>query len=274
MYSLILEGGGIKGIAHVGAITLLSEIGIYNNILHVAGTSAGSQVAALIAARFTVSEIHDLVMNTPFAQFSDSSCGCFRDLYRLYSRYGYHKGTFMENYINSILKSKFKIDRITFKELFAKTGVHLKLTGTCVSDRALEWFDHEMSPLMEVAKAVRISCCIPLYFEPVKYNNKLYVDGGCLRNLPIDAFENTIPIVLDLIESVPKNKIHSLTSFTSAIVETVLDHVSVPLVHTSIRIEIPTSDISATDFNISESDKRFLFYSGYITAKKKQFPNK
>ena len=60
-YSLVLEGGGIKGIAHVGALQALKEKGLYDTIKHVAGTSAGSQVATLYASGFSQSEIREIV---------------------------------------------------------------------------------------------------------------------------------------------------------------------------------------------------------------------
>tara|TARA_Y100000389_G_scaffold12064_1_gene10968 strand:- start:16515 stop:17342 length:828 start_codon:yes stop_codon:yes gene_type:complete len=266
-YSLVLEGGGIKGIAHVGALEAVQEKGLYGNIKHVAGTSAGSQVATLYAAGFSQNEIRKLVENTPFKKFSDSSFGCIRDILRLFTRFGYHKGNFMEVYMNKILNEKFDIPRITFKELFDKTGIHLKLTGTCLTDSKLVWFDYEKTPFMEIAKAVRISSCIPLYFAPVKFEDKYYVDGGCLRNLPVDAFIETTPIILDFMDSTKSNDIKDLSTFTSSVVNTILHHVHVPSVDNCIRIEIPTGDVSATDFNLSETNKKFLYYSGYNTTK-------
>lgn len=266
MYSLVLEGGGIKGIAHVGALQFLKEQGLYDAVKHVAGTSAGSQVATLFAAGHTQEEIKTIIEKTPFDTFSDSSFGCVRDVYRLFTRFGYHKGDFMEKYMNVILCKKFGVQRITFKELYQKTGIHLKLTGTCLSDKTLVWFDHVTTPFMEVAKAVRVSSSIPLYFAPVKIDGKYYVDGGCLRNLPIDAFPDTVPIVLDFIDT-SDQKIHNLQSFTSSIINTLLQHVTVPSVEHCIRVEIPTGDVSATDFNISENDKKFLYYAGYNSTK-------
>jgi|AntAceMinimDraft_5_1070358.scaffolds.fasta_scaffold00029_58 predicted acylesterase/phospholipase RssA len=266
-YSLILEGGGVQGIAHTGAIACLSEFGIFESIMHVSGTSSGALVAALVASRFSSEELKQIMFATPFKKIKDSSIGCFRDMFRLYKNYGYHKGTYIESYLNKILEGKFGISRITFKDLFIKTGVHLKLTGTCVSDRKLVWFDYILTPSMEVAKAVQISACIPYFFAPVKYDNKYYVDGGCLRNIPIDAFEDTTPIILDLVSISDTSRINNVLSFTSAMVETLLFNIQTPVDLNGIRIEIPTGTISAINFNVSDNDKKFLFYSGYNTVK-------
>ena len=42
---------------------------------------------------------------------------------------------------------------------------------------------------MPIALAVRISCCFPLFFVPVKYNGDLYCDGGLLENLPFQYWD-------------------------------------------------------------------------------------
>lgn len=268
--SLIFEGGGVKGIAHVGALKAFEERGFLSHIKHVSGTSAGSHVATLFAAGFTVDEMKEIIENTPFNKFSDSSFGCFRDVWRLFTKYGYHKGEYMEKYVDDILEKKFNQKRITFREMFDITGIHLKLTGTCVSTQQLEWFDYIQTPSMEVCKAVHISSCIPIYYKPVKYNDKYYVDGGCLRNIPSDAFESShelTPIILDLVSDNEKKNIKNIVDFTSSIVNAMLTHV------TDIRIKgmyikIPTGDISATQFKLGEADKQVLFKSGYDSVKK------
>lgn len=45
---LVLSGGGIRGVAHIGAIKALEEYGIY--VTHIAGTSAGAIVGSLYAS--------------------------------------------------------------------------------------------------------------------------------------------------------------------------------------------------------------------------------
>jgi len=119
---------------------------------------------------------------------------------------------------------------------------------------------------MEVAKAVRISSCIPLYFEPVKHENKYYVDGGVLRNLPSDAFPETHPILLDFEDS-NMNEITNLNTFTSGVINTMLGNVCRAPLGECIHVIIPTGHISATDFDIDDDDKKILYYSGYASTK-------
>ena len=66
---LVLEGGGVKGIALVGAISVLSERGV--PIHRVAGSSAGAIVGSLVAAGMKVETMKDVVDKIPYASFKD-----------------------------------------------------------------------------------------------------------------------------------------------------------------------------------------------------------
>src|SRR4249920_2584725 len=66
---LVFEGGGVKGIALVGAFSILEEHGFHTQ--NVAGTSAGAVVGSLVAAGYTAKELHDLLQETPFSSFED-----------------------------------------------------------------------------------------------------------------------------------------------------------------------------------------------------------
>jgi NTE family protein len=261
--TLILEGGGVKGIAHVGALKALHDIGM--NFSQISGSSAGSQAAALLAAGYTIEEMKEIIENMPFDRYLDSSFGIFRDFYRLFTRYGYYKGEYMETYMDKLLEDKLGKKQVSFKDLYDKTQIHLKITGTCLTTKCLEWFDYKNTPDMPVCKAVHISSCIPLFYMPVTYDNKVYVDGGCLRNLPLDAFDDENIIALDF-EDEENCKINSLYSFIQSLLVTLLTRT----IHKSnvTRVDIPTGDIKATDFQISKQDKQFLYMCGYEATRK------
>ena len=59
---LALEGGGVKGVAFAGAARALEEAGLLQRFEGFAGTSAGSQAAALLAAGFTASELEEALL--------------------------------------------------------------------------------------------------------------------------------------------------------------------------------------------------------------------
>jgi NTE family protein len=189
--ALVFEGGGLKGIAHCGALLRLENFGLnITNVMCLAGTSAGSQIATILACGYTVDELKIIVMNMPVYEFMDNSCGMVRNVTRLFCSYGIFKGDYMEKYIDDLVADKLGKKNATFRDLFIKTNKTLRITGTCLSTSKLEYFDVNLTPDMPISKAVRISSSIPLFYSAVKYDNKYYVDGAVLRNLPVYAFPN------------------------------------------------------------------------------------
>ena len=66
---LVLEGGGVKGIALVGAVSVLQEAGY--TFPRVAGTSAGSIVGALVASGMPAEQMLEVMRTTDYAKFKD-----------------------------------------------------------------------------------------------------------------------------------------------------------------------------------------------------------
>ena len=90
--NLVFEGGGVKGIAYVGALKKLEEEDILQNIERVAGTSAGAMVAVLIGLGYTAEELRTILWDINFQNFLDDSWGFVRDTKRLLYDYGWYKG--------------------------------------------------------------------------------------------------------------------------------------------------------------------------------------
>jgi NTE family protein len=68
---VVLEGGGVKGIALVGALSVLMDAGY--TFPRVAGTSAGAIVGALLAADMPADEMRSIMAATDYGRFQDES---------------------------------------------------------------------------------------------------------------------------------------------------------------------------------------------------------
>ena len=191
--NLVFEGGGVKGIAYVGALEVLNKEGILANIERVAGTSAGAMVAVLVALGYSAKEISDILWDINFQNFMDSSWGIIRDLNRFINDYGWYKGDYFRNLMAGYIEKKTKNGEITFKELAdAKKYRELHLIGSDISTGYSKVFNAVETPSVKVADAARISMSIPLFFAAVKGvegNDHIYVDGGLLNNYAIKAFD-------------------------------------------------------------------------------------
>ena len=191
--NLVFEGGGVKGIAYVGAMEVLDREGILNNIERVAGTSAGAMVAVLVGLKYSAEEVKDVLWHLNFNNFMDKSNFLVGNTTRLLKEYGWSKGDFFRKTMADIIQRKTGNGEITFGELAAtKEYREIYLVGANLSTGLSEVFSHKTTPEMKVADASRISMSIPLFFASVKggKNKKhIYVDGGLLENYPIKTFD-------------------------------------------------------------------------------------
>ncbi|MDP4163688.1 MAG: patatin-like phospholipase family protein, partial [Bacillota bacterium] len=166
----VFSGGGIKGFALIGALAELEERGF--TFKRVAGTSAGSIVAALIAAGYTSEEIFDQLCVLDLTKFLDARRMLipfpFAKWLLVYWRLGLYKGKELENWLEKKLEAKgFK----TFSDLPAQA---LRVIASDLTNGRLVVLPDDLDKYgidpgsFSIARAIRMSCSIPYFFEPVK----------------------------------------------------------------------------------------------------------
>ena len=188
--NLIFEGGGVKGLAYVGALQELENHQIMEQIKRVGGTSAGAINAVLLCLGYTLKETQKILMALDFNNFMDDSWGVVRDTGRLVSKFGWYKGDFFRGWIGDLLREKTGNENATFNELKNQGYLDLYLVGTNLSTGYSEVFSCEHTPRTRVADAARISMSIPLFFAAVRNMRRdVYVDGGLFNNYPIKLFD-------------------------------------------------------------------------------------
>ena len=103
---LVLEGGGVKGIALVGAITVLAERGYEVN--RIAGTSAGAIVGALVAAGYGADELTEIMRSVDYSKFRDGSfidrLGIVGQAVSVLFEQGVYKGEYLERWLAELLE--------------------------------------------------------------------------------------------------------------------------------------------------------------------------
>ena len=208
--NLVLEGGGVRGLAYAGAFKVLEQKNILQQIDKVAGTSAGAIAGVMISVGYSATEIDSIMRSLPVEKFNDGKGGIVGKYRRIRHKFGLYKGQKFELWLQQLIQSKTGDMNLTFAELHQ---LHLQnnlfkdfyCTGTNLSKQQLDVFSYERTPDMPIALAVRISGAIPIYFEPVIVDNQYqkidktdtasfknyYVDGGMLANYPISIFDSS-----------------------------------------------------------------------------------
>jgi NTE family protein len=226
--NLILEGGGMKGIAYAGAFEVLDSLGISDSIEQVAGTSSGAMNGLMYALGYSGKEIRHLNLNTNFGKYNQVGFPLIGGLVRIKRTYGYYKTDRLIEDLGKVMAAKGFSPDLTFEELYiahqsGKSVKLLYLTGANLTDQKIEIFSHQTYPKMKVLDAVRISISIPMYFEAVfmqpdgslvekkdaDSTTKVMVDGGILDNYPFFVFD-TLVTVNSGDNSYYKCNIHSL----------------------------------------------------------------
>ena len=191
--NLVFEGGGVKGIAYVGAMEIMEAKGVLANITRVGGTSAGAINAVLAALNYSNAEVRQIMETMNFNDFMDDDIGVLRDVNRLTEDFGWFKGDFFLDWVGDLIEKKSGNRNLTFKGLKShEAGFRdLYVCATNLSTHFSEVFSADHTPSIRVADAVRMSMSIPLFFKAVKQNSgkDVYVDGGVLRNFPIKLFD-------------------------------------------------------------------------------------
>lgn len=192
--NLIFEGGGVKGIAYIGAMQVLEKKGILQNISRVGGTSAGAINALLFALGYSVEETRQILWELNFEKFRDGSWFWPIDAIRLFTKFGWYKGKFFRQWIGNLIRQRTGSASTTFAELSKMketSGFHdVWMIGTNLSTHFSEIFSAELTPAMPLVDAVRTSMSIPLFFTAVRDKRRdVLVDGGVLDNYPIKLFD-------------------------------------------------------------------------------------
>jgi NTE family protein len=192
--NLVFEGGGVKGIAYVGATEILEEKGILRNVVRVGGTSAGAINALLVGLNYSPAETKQILSQLDFQSFLDDQWGVMRDTNRLLNEYGWYKGDFFRRWIAERIAAKTGNPEATFNDVHNQAEHNgfreLFFVGTNLSTQFAEVFSYEHTPRWCLADAVRISMSIPLFFAAKRsVRGDVYVDGGLIDNYPIKMFD-------------------------------------------------------------------------------------
>ena len=208
--NLVLEGGGIRGIAFTGALKVLEDKQVLPQIEKVAGTSVGAIVGALISVGYSSGELRDIMFDLKVQTFNDGEGFFIGGQKRLRNHYGWYKGDELENWMGELIRRKTGNSDLSFQQLHDmrmqnSSYKDLYVTSTNLTLQRAETFCHTTMPDMKIKTAVRISASVPLYFSAtfldntgniVKHpalskNHQVYVDGGILQNYPIEMFDSS-----------------------------------------------------------------------------------
>lgn len=203
--NLVFSGGGVLGIAYLGALRYFYETQIFSSVENLAGTSAGAITACLSCFNLPFSDLETLLGSLDYSKVPDKDDqddriftpdGDFRSIpqtikaqldkifgnidcvYRLIKSYGWYSSQYFYSWIQAQIATQFDPNKkkppYTFAD-FENPSLHIDkrpfkrlfIVGTDINRSVSRVFSYDATPNMEVAEAVRISMSVPLLFESI-----------------------------------------------------------------------------------------------------------
>lgn len=187
-HSLVLSGGGARGLAHAGAVDALEELGYRPDL--VVGASMGAIVGALYAAGYSVDELRDIIERENWLERFASTpivIGAEREQRRPLFTSSITRGRFYGGFLASTGINQRLI------ELLFDAGVRARndFDQLPIRYRAiaadLSTGDELIIGAGDLPRAVRASMAVPGVFAPVAWEGRMLIDGGVANNLPVSV---------------------------------------------------------------------------------------
>jgi NTE family protein len=158
--AVVLGAGASRGFAHIGVLKVLESNRVPVHMI--VGTSAGSFVGSLYAYGFNAFQIQKMALSIEKEEIIDLAV----------PDNGFIRGERLEAYINTLVQHT-PLEKMRLP--FYAVATNVQNGHEVVFGRG------------NTGIAVRASCAIPGIFRPVRIDNTLYVDGGVVSPVAVDA---------------------------------------------------------------------------------------
>ena len=266
-HNLVLSGGSLKGVSHIGALARLSQEGLIDlrRIKAIAATSAGAMLGLLLVLGLDLQEIWNIIVNLDVTKIMNPDFGM------LLTKCGVEIGQNLLDFFENLLTIKTGIQHINFRQLYKKTGIDFTIVGSCLTSRKPVYFNRQNTPTLKVSIAVRISLSIPFLFVPVTVDDNKYIDGGILDNYPMTHFANeldkTIGIMIcneysTIYQNIEEYVVAIINLFMHHFYESQRDKWSAD----TIYVYKTATKVNILDFNVDDATKIELIKIGMEAA--------
>ena len=248
--TLVLSGGGVKGVAMLGAVHKLRAAGMLTKVRTVVGTSAGALVGALVATRRDLRGALDIICREGYAPDFDFE--------RFFKEFGLDSGSSIDRLLETLMEG----ESLTFGDILSQHGIKLVVCVTNLTQRRAEYLGPDTHPDMPISLAIRMSCSVPLYFAAVQHEGQWYVDGSIVDNFPCDwALDHGGGTrVLGLSTMPASTPIKTFEAFVASLLETAAGGTQVCSRAEVLNLDLPP--IASLHFGASRDELVRLFNAG------------
>ncbi len=169
---LVLGGGGIKGLAHVGVWRRLDEAGV--GVAGIVGCSIGAVVGACIASGMDAAEMDRVARRLRRS-----------DIIRLNRRAAWVTGIKAVSVFRGDALRAY-VERIVPAREWSELRLPLLVNAVDLDTGRTEWFGDGARTDVPLLDAVYASAALPVLYPPLEHDGSFYVDGGLDQVVPVD----------------------------------------------------------------------------------------
>lgn len=256
---LVLSGGGISGMAMLGSLSALSRVpGVLTDVHTVIGTSVGSLVGAMFCIGVDMQTAFEMVCGMDRRSLTSVS------LDNILTTYGFDDGAGLDRFIGMFIPPD-----LTFATVHRVFGKRLVVHVTSLTDQKNVAFDVHSAPHMSVARAIRMSCSIPLVYSCVRHEGKVYVDGGVINSFAMDNKADVPTLGIRIIFRKSRDAplaINTLAEFMDALYGALVPDKPMRLPRHTHVIPIHTPVPASVLYDVTDAQLRELYRLGYVKA--------
>jgi len=188
---LVLSGGGAKGLAHIGVLRVLEEEGIFPD--YITGTSMGSIIGGLYAIGYSAEDLSELNKTADWETLLSDNISA--DKIVIEEKYEYNRYLFEFPYRHRKLSLPSGLiegqqlenffSEITWRTAGISDFNNYPYPFHCMAVDIVEGRTFEFTE-GDLGNAMRASMAIPSVFAPIRKDSMLLVDGGVIRNFPVE----------------------------------------------------------------------------------------
>lgn len=183
---IVLSGGGIRALAHLGALEILEPKGLLKAVKEYVGVSAGAFVGFSLVIGYTIQELKLLCSAFDFSLLRNLDP---ESALEFPVSFGFDNGANLMKLLESLLRIKGLSTTLTFGEWATHhpEGPFLRCFATDLYTTQPREFSTKATPTVKLLDALRATMSLPAYFTPVNdpITGHMLVDGGILHNFPL-----------------------------------------------------------------------------------------
>lgn len=258
MDAVVVGGGGIRGVALLGAVQALVEAGALGQCRTFVGTSSGALVCTALATQRDLVRTMSAIGKHPYKPDFDLAGVTAK------RKFGLDTGRNFEAWTARVLGLD---PSLTFEEVRRRFGSELVVCATDVTNRRAVYFGYRSHPDMAVTLALRMSCAVPMLFSAVEFQGAVYADGALVDNFPVGhavdvlGCKRPMGVCASPVVSPERRELTSLDAYMGSLVDCLTSARRSPIPRCAAVLEVDAGD-NSTNLSPGPAEVRALFRKG------------